>query len=323
MGDTIEFTPILVERADWQSHQQVLTTIRKKVFVEEQGVPEAEEIDDLDPRALHWLARDIQGTPIGTARLTDGRIGRMAVLAEYRNQGVGAAILRAIIKHARDRGLERLVLDAQTHALPFYQGFGFTVTGEEFEDVGIPHRPMSLELSRFEPSRQETPLPRVDEDLRRRQELKGPREFAAAALQLVEKADRGVRLFSARLDPELYDDEGFCEAIFRVATRHPGAEVKILVRDTSQLLRQSHRLVELFLRLTSRLELRRLNPERETAHTEFLVCDERGLLRNQSQDGYQGYCCRFAPLEARQLGQDFDALWHGSEPDPAIRRLHI
>src|SRR5690606_18283698 len=135
--------------------------------------------------------------------------------------------------------------------------------------------------------------------------------------------DRAVRLCSGQLDRALYDQEGFCEGVLRLATRHPNAEVMILVRDTADLVSRHHRLVELFLRLTSRIQLRKLNPERETLHTEFLVGDEESVLYNQLAGGYQGYYYRYAPLEARRLGQDFDSLWDSSEPDPAIRRLHI
>jgi predicted GNAT family N-acyltransferase len=70
----------------------------------------------------------------------------MAVLKTWRGQGVGSALLAAAIEAARSRGLERVDLSAQTHAIAFYAGHGFTATGPEYLDAGIPHRTMHLEL---------------------------------------------------------------------------------------------------------------------------------------------------------------------------------
>lgn len=126
--------------------------IRRVVFIEEQGVPEAEEIDDLDAGALHLLAR-LNGRPLGTARLLrqgdTGKIGRVAVLRDARGTGLGAALMRAAIDQFRAMdGVARVKLGAQTHALGFYEKLGFTAYGPEFDDAGIPHRAMVLDLLR-------------------------------------------------------------------------------------------------------------------------------------------------------------------------------
>ena len=323
MTDTIDFFPITVEQTDWHGSAPILTRIRHSVFVEEQGVPESEELDDNDAAALHWIAWGPGDTAMGTARLVGNKIGRMAVLKEFRDKGVGSALLRAIINHGIKAGLKTLVLDAQIRAMRFYQGVGFETTGPEFKDAGIPHRPMSLDLPRFSHRRMEPQPASVDDELRRRIAVESAADFARHAEDIARGADRAVRLFSNHLDRALYDQEAFCEGILRLATRHPNAEVMILVRENAELVARHHRLVELFLRLTSRIQLRKLDPERETLHTEFLVGDEESVLYNQRADGYQGYYYRYAPLEARRLSQEFDSLWEASAPDPSIRRLHI
>lgn len=123
--------------------------IRRRVFIEEQNVPEELELDDLDATAVHLLAsRD--GRPVGTARLLiDGetaKIGRVALLPEARGTGAGAALMRAALDELRARGIRTAKLGAQTHAIGFYEKLGFTAYGPEYDDAGIPHRDMSRAL---------------------------------------------------------------------------------------------------------------------------------------------------------------------------------
>ena len=130
------------ELTTWTAARDELRAIREAVFIEEQKVPRELEWDGLDDTAVHVLARAADGRPIGTARmLADGRIGRMAVLATWRGRGVGSALLRALLAVAQERGLSPY-LEAQTHAIPFYERFGFRAHGPVFDDAGIPHRHM-------------------------------------------------------------------------------------------------------------------------------------------------------------------------------------
>lgn len=124
--------------------------LRRRVFMDEQGISEAEEFDDLDGAAVHLLAWQGERA-VGTARLlragTTGKIGRVCVLAEARGTGLGAALIRAGIAHFAAAGdLERVALSAQVHALGFYEKLGFTAHGPAYDDAGIPHRDMALVL---------------------------------------------------------------------------------------------------------------------------------------------------------------------------------
>ncbi len=127
----------------WPEDREALRRVRETVFVEEQGVPLELEWDGLDEQAFHLLAEDEQGNPVGTGRLLpDGHIGRMAVLEPWRDRGVGTALLLGLLEEGRRRGLDRLVLNAQLGALPFYERQGFVAEGPVFDDAGIPHRRM-------------------------------------------------------------------------------------------------------------------------------------------------------------------------------------
>lgn len=130
----------IVREATWAEAAERLRAIRACVFIREQGVPEEMEWDGLDEGCIHLLAETAQGDAIGTVRLqADGHIGRMAVLKEWRGRGVGSALLLQSLEIARAMGLDRVVLNAQTSALGFYRKSGFTASGGEFMDAGIPH----------------------------------------------------------------------------------------------------------------------------------------------------------------------------------------
>jgi predicted GNAT family N-acyltransferase len=136
-----------IRETDWAHDAGHLSAIRRAVFIDEQGVPEALEWDEHDAGAVHLLATRVDGTPIGCARLlADGHIGRMAVLPAWRGRGVGRALLAAAIQAAQAHGHTTLRLSAQIHAAGFYADAGFVAEGEAYEEAGIPHVAMQFNL---------------------------------------------------------------------------------------------------------------------------------------------------------------------------------
>jgi predicted GNAT family N-acyltransferase len=124
--------------------------LRRVVFIEEQGVSVADEVDGLDEGAIHLLALDGQ-RPVGTARMLVkgrvGKIGRVCVLPEARGTGLGAALILAALAELRKvTGVAEAYLGSQSHATGLYEKLGFVVEGEEFLDAGIPHRHMRRTL---------------------------------------------------------------------------------------------------------------------------------------------------------------------------------
>jgi predicted GNAT family N-acyltransferase len=142
-------TDISVEIAAWKADWESLIEVRRQVFINEQGVPEELEIDDLDPHCLHVKSIKSETGIIGTARLLPSAyIGRMCVLRESRNHGAGGLMLSFLIDYALHNHYESLMLNAQTDALPFYQRYGFKADSEIFMEAGIKHRHMTLTLAK-------------------------------------------------------------------------------------------------------------------------------------------------------------------------------
>ncbi|WP_119167241.1 GNAT family N-acetyltransferase [Algihabitans albus] len=126
--------------------------LRREVFIDEQGIAEADEMDGLDDRCLHILAR-CNGEAVGAARITYlepvAKIQRVCVSRLWRGKGIGADIIKfAVDVISRTEAISIIRLGAQTHALDFYRKLGFHEIGAVYQDAGIPHRDMEISLNR-------------------------------------------------------------------------------------------------------------------------------------------------------------------------------
>lgn len=124
--------------------------IRRAVFIEEQGIAEAEEWDDLDGQAIHLLAWQ-DSEAVGTARIfldgSTGKIGRVCVMPAARGTGLGRQLIKAAVDVLRSRhGVLQARLGAQVQAMGFYEKLGFAPVGEVYDDAGIPHQDMVRDL---------------------------------------------------------------------------------------------------------------------------------------------------------------------------------
>jgi predicted GNAT family N-acyltransferase len=145
-----EVPSIIIRRATTPAELESAFAIRRRVFLDEQKVPREEEFDDDDRTAIHvvaWLGDEATATGRLIIHPDHARIGRMAVLAPHRGRGIGRAVLEALLGYARARNVRRVFLHAQVHAIGFYEAAGFRAAGDVFEEAGIPHRSMELDLS--------------------------------------------------------------------------------------------------------------------------------------------------------------------------------
>ena len=126
----------------WRELGEQAAQVRFVVFIEEQKVPAELELDELDVECVHALI-EVEGKAVATGRLCpDGRIGRIAVLRDFRALGLGGEIMQALISAAEQRGQHETYLHAQCRALGFYAQHGYVAEGPEFDEAGIPHRQM-------------------------------------------------------------------------------------------------------------------------------------------------------------------------------------
>lgn len=318
-----QHTDFRIRRADWAADAARLTAIRRQVFVREQQVPEALEWDGLDSEALHLLAEDADGAAIGTARLlSSGQIGRMAVLAEHRRQGVGRALLRELLRIAEDEGRTRLFLNAQVSALPFYAGLGFEAEGEVFEEAGIPHRRMHfVGPKRVQPA-----------DLRDRRlgtsagvlRFDTPNAQSSAVMSLAGQARSELLITSPDLEPALYDQAPMLDTMMRLAIHRRGrVPVRVLVADAQAPLKRGHRLIELSRRFSSAIQIRCIPEELADGIEPCMLADEVGYTMRPTA-AHDTLVMDFADGGiTRRLRRRFELLWQRSGVHPGLRRLYL
>jgi predicted GNAT family N-acyltransferase len=304
--DDLALQPFRVQVVDFTEALAELRAVRDEVFVEEQQVPVELEHDALDPVCTHVIARLLDGTPVGTARLTpDHYVGRMAVRAPWRGRGVGDALLLALVEEARKRGWPEIRLNSQASAIGFYERHGFHPEGECFMEAGIEHQAMVRVLS-------------------------GPhtidtREGAIDAIRdAIASARRRIWIRSFDLDPWLYGDPAVIQALRRFATAGSGGEVRVLLHDVATPQRAQAPMLALAQRLPSIFQFRALeDPVDRDDPAAFIAGDGGGYYLRSLGHRVEGEAQSHAPARVRQLRAGFDEAWERSRPVSEFRALGI
>lgn len=322
-----------IVEVDWPGYRERLRRIRRVVFVDEQKVPESLEWDGLDDDARHFLAIDSAGRDLGCARLLPtGQIGRMAVLASERGKGTGERLLQAAVRRAEELGMNEVFLHAQTHALGFYERGGFTATGNEYLEAGIPHRNMTRLLA-IAP----TPALRRAADVPHGAESVFPQPPRTARVTLfhgealardalaagLAEARRELIIYSHYLDAVYFDAPGIADAISAFARRAAAARVRILIHSSNLVISRGHRLLELARRLSSKVTIRLVDPDFETPDSCFVAWDQNGYWLLPEYREAEGSLHAEDPVPAKRLFHEFELLWQHGHADPELRELRI
>ncbi len=314
-----------VEPANWSADEQVIRTLREQVFVDEQDVDPDLICDHSDPACVHVIARDSAGREaIGTARMSgDGKIGRMAVLADWRRCGVGSAMLQALLDQARERHLNEVYLNSQVDAVAFYQKHGFASAGETFVEAGIDHTRMTLALDASEPPPRRGGLgrgPQRESALITTDTLAGCRQ---AALGVMEQARYELCIYSRDLEAPLYDQDALLEQCRRIALSGSHAKLRVLVQDPTRAKTDGHRLVLLAHRLTTAIALRQPCSDDLDYNAAFLCNDTGGYLYRSLADRFDGESDLYNPLRCAELQRYFNEVWERAKVIDEFRRLSL
>ncbi len=304
-SDAVQVRPAL-----WPEDEEALTGIRSAIFIAEQGVPHAIEMDGQDSQARHVLAEH-EGRAVGCGRLlADGRIGRLAVLPSHRGQGIGAQLLKALLDLARDAAMADVYLHSQASAVQFYAREGFEVRGEPFEEAGILHQDMHRSLDYGDWNTRLVHVPY-------------PRPFDQLVIAQLRQARRELRLLSPTLDPRVFDGEAVLAALRRFIRESRRSQARVIVQESRPLVQSGHGLLQLARRLPSRIELRVLREHGDWNGDSQVIRDRDSLL---ALPGGESSPALYAPEDrprAERAVERFDELWRAATVDPEFRALAL
>lgn len=294
--------------ADYASQAKELHAIRDAVFVAGQGIDPALERDADDATALHVVACSADGQPVGTARLVhdgrSGRIGRMAVLPDWRGRGVGSAMLDWLHARASSLGLGELRLHAQLPALPLYLRAGYLPAGPQVEEAGLAHLPLHRRLDG---------AMAVDGELAAR----------AALASVISNSGRALSLAAPLLDPGLLDDPLVLDALRALAARRQPLEIRILVDDPVAIARRGGPLLALLQRLPGRFQLRQRDLG-QALNADALAVNDRGYAFHRPDSAVPS---GLAGLPWRPLGErlrtQFSNQWDQSLECAQLRPIRL
>jgi len=295
-----------VERIDYATGVDALRAVREPVFVQEQQVPIELEWDELDPVCTHVLARDADGAPIGTGRLTPERkIGRMAVLPAWRGRGVGDALLLALVDEAKRQRWPEVKLHAQVTALGFYAKHGFVPVGPRFMEAGIEHQTMRRRLGAAT-------------------EIDSRDAAIAMVCAIAAGTRRELSIYTRVLDPGLFDAPEVLEAMRRLGTRRQRVDVRVLLQDAAAAQRAHAPLIALAQRLPSVFAFREVvDPADRGYASAYVVNDDGGWYFRTLGNRFDGEAAIDDGGRARQLAETFQPVWERSRIVTEYRALGL
>ncbi|KAF1015664.1 MAG: Acetyltransferase [Stenotrophomonas maltophilia] len=297
---------IRVQQVSHAEAHVALHDVRQRVFVQEQGIAAELERDALDPLSAHVLALDADGQPVGTGRLApDGRIGRMAVLASHRSQGVGEALLAGLVEAGRQLGLAELHLHAQLPARDFYARQGFLPEGAVFEEAGIGRQQMRRRL--------EGPSA-----------IDSPAQALAITTAIVHRARRQLWVHSAQLDPGLLDAAPVQAALRRFASARHDKQLRVIVHDAAALARAGAPLLALAQRLPSVIQFRQVqDPADQAVGSACLLNDVGDFYFRLIGTRVEGQAGIALPSRSQPFALQLQRIWDRSRDCSELRALGL
>ncbi len=153
--------------------------------------------------------------------------------------------------------------------------------------------------------------------------LSGRAEFLAAALRLISETHDQLSLLTQALDPRVFGEVSFADAIKQFLLSRRSARLRVLVAQPQLAVRGPHALVDLGRLLVSRVEFREFAPDNPAPAEEMLLADGRLLLERNGADSLAARLLLNQPQTARAQQRRFDTFWDYAVPSMELRRLRL
>ena len=153
--------------------------------------------------------------------------------------------------------------------------------------------------------------------------LRSANDFREHSVNLLSSCSRQIYVLSKNLDSNIYGQCQFLDLLSKFARSGSQVEVKFLVKDFKPAIESGHPLIKLAQRLSSKIQLKKMNQEPENNDMGFMICDLRGLLYQNDETVYQGFANYNAAPEIKGLKEEFNYLWERAEVEKELQLLHI
>lgn len=146
---------------------------------------------------------------------------------------------------------------------------------------------------------------------------------ADAALAIVKQCKLKLAIISKELDPFVYDQPEFVEAVRQLALKGRNVDIRILAFEPELIVRRGHKLVDLAGKISSYVDIRKPSSQYKSFNEAVLIADEVGYLFRESADSYKGTLNFNARRESKYMLDVFNGMWETAKPDPNFRRMHL
>lgn len=324
-GDTPEVDIQRFDTAEvsWTAGGKLIRALRRTVFQAELGLPDDTLEDDQDSESIHFHSQ-LEGQTIGSVRMSvDGRISRLAVDSGHRHQGVGTALLEAVIAKGRRYGLKELIIDADQALTPYFERSGFVLYEGKFA------KPLD-DIKPFKPERSNLSGEAYGENVAYQLGetagfllLRREQEFLTVVTKMCRQAKQSIQILSPLLDHKIFDHPDLYDIFSSLARRNKYTRIEIMLYDSHRVVKNGHALLDICRRLPSSIAMRLVHPELRSSNHEYVLVDESGLIYRQDAEQYEGYANFRDKTEANRLRRQFRGAWESGLQDPNLRQIKI
>lgn len=153
--------------------------------------------------------------------------------------------------------------------------------------------------------------------------LRGINDFAVASLQMAIQATRRIDIFTHNLEPAIYAQSGFVDAVSAFARANPHTAVRILLFEPGIAVRSGNALLNLAQRLPTSMQIRKVNSHYAGREESYMLVDDAGLVYRAHPESFEGYAEFAAPARVREKSNEFHEVWDRSKGDPELNRLGL